>query len=100
MKRKGMHKEDIKAAIRKGGETLANLGLQNGLSASTCASSLYRPCPSANAIIAGFLGKSLHELWPTWYDQQGRRITRHSSRRHSVKKLTRCHRQKSCGGLA
>ncbi len=94
MKRsKGMHREDIKAAVRKKGATLQQLSLQAGLEVKTASKSLMVPCPRANRAIAEFLGKSLHDLWPHWYSQNGERIrsqaplkrTRNTPRRHRQK---------------
>lgn len=71
---KNKHPEDVKAAVRKKGTTLAALARKNDLSDSTTRASLYRPQPSGNAVVAKFLGKSLHEIWPEWFDDQGNRI--------------------------
>lgn len=87
------HKEDIKAAVRKRGTTLAALSLKVGLEERTVARSLSRPIPSANRAVADFLGRPLHILWPLWYDQNGQRIlnrnrtkpTRNSAPTHSKK---------------
>ena len=67
--------EDIKAAVRKTGISLAELARQNGLDESTTRAALRRPQPSGNAAIAERLGKSLHEIWPEWFDETGNRIS-------------------------
>jgi hypothetical protein len=36
---------------------------------------LIKPHPRANAAIAEFLGVSLHELWPQWFDEDGKLIS-------------------------
>ncbi|WP_435640298.1 helix-turn-helix domain-containing protein [Micavibrio aeruginosavorus] len=87
------HKEDIKAAIRKSGSTLAAVSAEAGLSKAAGANALNRPVPRANQAIAEFLGKKLHELWPRWYDQNGERIR--SARRKPTRKHPPRHRQKT-----
>jgi Ner family transcriptional regulator len=71
---KGMHKEDIKAAIRKRGKTMLQLSLENGLADATVRNALHRPIPTADRIIADFIGRSLHEIWPDRYNASGQRI--------------------------
>lgn len=93
------HKEDIKAAIRKRGSTLASLSKGAVLSDAACANALNRPVPRANQAIAEFLGKTLHELWPRWYDQNGERI-RSVARSKPTRKHPPRHRQKSLRKLS
>lgn len=69
------HPEDIKAAVRKTGISLAELARQHGLDDSTTRAALRRPQPSGNQAIADHLKKPLHEIWPEWFDEQGNRIT-------------------------
>lgn len=88
------HKEDIKAAVRKKGSTLQALSIQHGLQEKTVAGSLRVPMPRANRAIADFLGISLHQLWPAWYDQSGNRIPSGNSRKRTPKRQTG-HCQKS-----
>lgn len=92
--KRNMHREDIKAAIRKTGKTLNELSLEAGLSGGTVGVSLLKPIPSANAAVANFLGKSLHEIWPQWYDRHGNRIISSLSSQ-SIKVAADCHCQKS-----
>lgn len=68
------HKEDIKAAIRKTGQTLESLSRKHGLAKDTVARSLNKPIPKANRAIASLIGCTLHDLWPSWYDEEGHRI--------------------------
>lgn len=70
------HPEDVKAAVRKTGISLAELARQNGLDVSTTRAALRRPQPSGNRVIAKRLGKKLHQIWPEWFDEAGNRITR------------------------
>lgn len=70
------HPEDIKAEVRKTGLTLAELARRNGMAGGTGGRALYEPCPRMNRAIAGHLGKSVHDLWPEWFDANGERILR------------------------
>lgn len=87
---KGVHKEDIKAMIYKRGQSLIGLSLENGLSSSSVQISLLRPCPSANHIIADFLGIPVHRLWPDWYDKNGDRIYRSRAKRATKRRARQC----------
>jgi len=73
MKRKaqGMHREDIKAAIRKKGLSLRELSLLNGLCGEAITVALARPYYYAEQIVANFLGIPAAEIWPDRYDDQG-----------------------------
>lgn len=79
------HSEDIKAAIRKKGETLYSLARKNGLSKHAISVSLITPLPAAHRAVAAFLGVPVHELWPDWYDESGKRITKRSPLKTSPK---------------
>jgi len=68
------HPEDIKAEVRKKFGSMAELGRQNGVSTSVIRAALIRPQPTGNRLIAECLGKTLHEIWPGWYDADGNRI--------------------------
>jgi Ner family transcriptional regulator len=68
------HPELIKAAIRMRGMTLSKLATDNGLHESAVRAALIRPQPEADKVISEFLGVSLHQLWPTRYDEEGHRI--------------------------
>jgi Ner family transcriptional regulator len=61
------HRQQILAAVRMKQTTLAALARENGLSRNTMYWALVKPHERANAIIAAFLGVSMHELWPGWY---------------------------------
>jgi len=90
MSLKGMHKEDIKAAIRKKGVTLQELALMNGLGSSSITASLYVPSPTANKIISDFIGKPMHKIWPEWYDKNGRRIRSSKSQSATKQRMSHC----------
>lgn len=94
MSKNGPHREDIKAAIRKRGSTLAIISTNAGLHRRSASHALVNPMPIANSAIAEFLGKSLHDLWPRWYDQNGERIKSQAPRKR-IRKAPARHRQKS-----
>jgi len=73
-KQAGWHKEDIKAAIRKRGSTMNDLARERGLPPSTVRNALGRPAYSGELAISDFLGVPAHELWPTRWTPEGRRI--------------------------
>lgn len=67
-----MTHQEILAAVRIKGSTLAALSREYGYRPNTLQTALHKRWPNGHAIIATFLGKSLHEIWPTFYgpDQQ------------------------------
>lgn len=73
-KRKGWHPADIKAAVAKRGVTLAELARRHGLHEAACAHALYQRHCQAEKVIAGFLGVPLHQIWPSRWYADGRRI--------------------------
>lgn len=77
------HREDVKAAVRRTGITLSELALRHGVKPSTVRASLRRPIPAGNRIVAAYLGKSVHELWPEWFDADGVRLCRPYRRKAS-----------------
>lgn len=88
----GWHRADIVAAVRKRGSSLAELARGNGLHEGTLHAALGYPRKPSNAIIAAFIGKSLHELWPDWFDASGNLIIRsrtRSTRGRSIQKRRR-----------
>lgn len=89
---KGLHKEDIKAAVWKAGSNLRALSLSNGLAPATCRNALHKPIPKADLAIANFIGKTLHEVWPNRYDIDGNRIKKSDSKNRENSPLS--HRQK------
>lgn len=70
------HPEDIKAAVRKTGTTLARLGRENKFGRSTLYEALTQRWPAAHLVIAQCLGVSRHELWPQWYGPDGEPLHR------------------------
>ena len=73
-KAKGWHKEDIKAAIRKRGQTLSGLSIAYNLPEATVRNALARPLLSGEQVISAFLGVPLHKLWPERWTSNGQRI--------------------------
>jgi Ner family transcriptional regulator len=72
-----VHREDIKAAVRKRGTTLKALALTGGLSESACRKALDVPSPRAEALIAECINQPIHKIWPDRYDcRGGRRFTK------------------------
>jgi Ner family transcriptional regulator len=68
------HRADIVAAVHKRGSSLTALARRNGYGDSTLRAALSKPSTRANRVIAAFLGKSLHALWPEWFDAAGRLV--------------------------
>ncbi len=61
------HRQDIIAALKKKGTSLAEVGRGLGFSRATMSWALMKRHPRANAAVAATLGVSMHELWPGWY---------------------------------
>lgn len=71
-----MHPEDIKAAVRKAGSTLAALGRCNGMSRQQMSLALHaRVSAKAEKIIADFLGTHPKTIWPSRYGKTGTRLS-------------------------
>lgn len=83
------HPEDVKAAIRKRGQSLAALAEEHGYHHSACGRALRHPWPAVEAIIARALGEAPQAIWPSRYDAQGRPLSRPKRRGP----LRRRHRQ-------
>jgi Ner family transcriptional regulator len=71
-----MHPADIVAAVKKAGTNLRQLALKNGFGASTLRAALHKPHPRAQQLIAETIGRPVHEIWPQWFDRDGRRIAK------------------------
>lgn len=69
-----MHPERVKAAVRETGISLRELGRRTGTKGNTLSKCLHQPCPKGNRVIARYLNQPLNEIWPEWYDRDGRRI--------------------------
>lgn len=95
MKLKNKHRADIVATLHKRGTSLSQLARDNNLHDSTLRAALCSPRTPSNKIIAAYLGCSLHELWPIWFDSKNRliapkrsRIGRRPSSQKRIGKLT------------
>ena len=77
----GWHAEDVKAAIRKKGQTLSGLSKAHRYSDSYLRGALIRPLPRGEAIIANFLGLRPQDIWPDRYDSDGMPKTARRRRR-------------------
>lgn len=70
-----MHPEDIKAAIRKRGGTLAALARSAGVSTQALSAALAtRSSARLEIFVAKFLGTPPHQIWPSRYNNAGARI--------------------------
>lgn len=71
-----MDPEDIKAAIRKNGRTMASLALASGVHKQTLSLALRaRVSSKSELVIADFLGMHPMDIWPSRYDRDGKRLT-------------------------
>lgn len=62
------HPEDIKAAIRKKGVSMAQLARANGYKSPRTFSNVFNvPYPKVQRIIAEFLGVTPETIWPSRY---------------------------------
>ena len=69
------HPEDIKAAVRKRGQTLAGLSRSAGLSEQMLNQCLfYRVSERGDLVIANFIELPPHHIWPSRYNPDGSRL--------------------------
>lgn len=59
------HREDIKAALRKRGTSLAAIARKHGVSRQAVTLVLHRPSAKWEAVIAKSLGVTAREIWPS-----------------------------------
>lgn len=88
-----MHEADVRALVWKKGGTFKTIAERSGLHRSTVSAACVRPQPSGNRAIASFLDKTVHELWPEWFDPQGNRRTSRDSK--AIDSSSVGHRQKA-----
>lgn len=69
--RENTHPEDLKAAIRKTGNTMEGLSVELGYSPAAVGIAIRRRWHEVRVGIAEFLDRPLHELWPKDYDPDG-----------------------------
>lgn len=59
----------IVAEIRRRGSTISQLSRDNSLARGTLQGVFYRRYPRGQTIVANFIGRAKHELWPQWYGE-------------------------------
>ncbi|MEQ8739534.1 MAG: helix-turn-helix domain-containing protein [Hoeflea sp.] len=85
---------DLMAEIRKRIGSMSELARRHGVSTSTIRCATRRPQPTGNRIIAEFLGRSVHELWPEWFDADGnRRLS--SPNRSAARSRSQCQKREA-----
>jgi Ner family transcriptional regulator len=72
----GWHREDVKAAVRKRGCTLADLSRRHGFAPEAASIALRRPWGAIERIIAKFLGVEPRDIWPERYTEDGEKKSR------------------------
>jgi lambda repressor-like predicted transcriptional regulator len=65
--------------LRERGTTAAALAAAEGLSRSTLYSAMERPYPRIHELIAAALGQRRQDIWPLFYDAEGRRLSRRAA---------------------
>lgn len=65
--KKDWHPANIVAAVHVSGATLRSLSLRAGLKRDSLKNALYRKCPKYERIIAGAIGISPQDIWPSRY---------------------------------
>lgn len=66
------HVEELKAAIRMRGKTMAQLSRDHGYCSDAVRIALTRPWPAVERIVADFLDVDPWALWPDRYDSNHR----------------------------
>ena len=69
-----MHPELIRAEIKMRGKTLTDVARLYDVSPKVVSLALYKPSLSGEKVIAAFLDRPLHELFPGRWTADGRRI--------------------------
>lgn len=65
----------ILAEIRRRGSNLARIAEAAGLKRTSLSWAMKNPRPRPCRAIAEFLGEPLDELWPNWFDKNGKLIS-------------------------
>lgn len=91
----GWHRADIIAALHKLGTTLEELGARNGKGRASMSAALIKPSRGCNLIIAKTIGVAAHELWPAWFDADGKSLPGLHARGRNGGKATRRNRRVS-----
>lgn len=84
------HWEDVKAAIRKRGITLADLSQQVGLGRSSVRHIKFQSFPRAQEAVAALLGVPAHHIWPSRYDEHGNPLRLRQRRPNTPKSIPGC----------
>lgn len=70
------HRQDILAAIRKRGISVAELARQNGYSNPATFYNVFKaPYPKVERIVAGFLEVEPKEIWPSRYANRSTKLS-------------------------
>lgn len=87
----GWHPAEIICALKLKGESLASVGkrLTPALSRKTLSWALTKPHWRANKAIADFIGVPMCELWPQWFDEEGKLISTQPLRRPPPQRISR-----------
>lgn len=80
------HPEDIKAAVRKRGRTLAGLAASLGISRQAMTRTLVRPAARNEKLIASIINVDPSVIWPSRYASAG---TRRSPQPRNLYKSTK-----------
>ena len=90
-----MHPADIQAEVKKRGTNMTQLAISWGFPESAIRCALIRPSPRIDPLIAKYLNKPLHVVFPDRYDHENIRIypinkikSKAKKRRSHCKKLT------------
>ena len=84
----GWHRRTLSRRSASAEPSLAEVGRAIGLKRSTMVWAMIAPHPRANAAIAEFLGVPLHELWPQWFDEDGKLISTAKLERPQAKPMS------------
>jgi Ner family transcriptional regulator len=77
-------KTQIVNALRERGTSAAAVAAAAGLSRFTLYSAMERPYPRVQQLIADTIGARLHDIWPLFYGEDGKRLSRVEQRRSGI----------------
>ncbi len=100
MSKKGMHPEQIKAAIRMQYPSVEACSLDMGYSASAVRNAFKRPTPIIAPRIAQLIGKQPHEIWPNHFDENNipiRQTQKNNTQKNPIRHCKKSNR-KLAGG--
>lgn len=87
----GLDRPGIKAEIERSGSSLTAIARAAKISPSSCRVALIYPVPAANRAIAEHLKKTVHDIWPDWFDEHGQVLPRVSSRIRNARRTSQKH---------